>query len=137
MFPNMTLFLPFILDQKGFFLNDKGFILTVNENEVSIRFLLGYFNSKFAHRWIRENCPELQGGTRELRKIFFENIPAPNASSITQAAISSFVDEIISLKAINADTTSLEQQIDHLVYRLYDLSYEEVKVIDPDFGLSE
>ncbi|MCK9290388.1 MAG: hypothetical protein WCR58_11915 [Bacteroidales bacterium] len=34
-------------------------------------------------------------------------------------------------------TTALEQQIDNLVYRLYELSYEEVKVIDPDFPLSE
>jgi len=29
------------------------------------------------------------------------------------------------------------QKIDNLVYRLYDLTYDEVKVIDPEFGMSE
>ena len=37
---------------------------------------------------------------------------------------------------VEKDTTTLEQQIDNLVYRLYDLTYDEVKVVDPEFGLS-
>jgi adenine-specific DNA-methyltransferase len=28
-------------------------------------------------------------------------------------------------------------QIDKLVYKLYDLTYDEVKVVDPEFWLSE
>lgn len=136
-YPNMTLFLPFIYDNKLFYTNQKCFIITKNDNSVSLKYLVGFLNSKVSHRWIKQNCPELQGGTRELSKIFFENIPIPNASPTAQAAISSFVDEIIPLKAINADTTVLEQQIDNLVYRLYDLTYEEVKVIDPEFPLSK
>jgi len=30
----------------------------------------------------------------------------------------------------------LEREIDEMVYRLYGLSYEEVKVVDPEFWLS-
>ena len=30
-----------------------------------------------------------------------------------------------------------EQQIDNLVYKLYELTYDEVKVIDPEFTLTE
>ena len=37
----------------------------------------------------------------------------------------------------NDDIVCLEQQIDNLVYRLYDLTYDEVKVVDPEFGLTE
>jgi hypothetical protein len=42
-------------------------------------------------------------------------------------------------KAVNpkADTTALERQIDNLVYRLYNLTYDEVKVIEPDFPLGK
>jgi hypothetical protein len=36
-----------------------------------------------------------------------------------------------------ADTSALERQIDNLVYRLYNLTYEEVKVIEPKFPLSK
>ncbi len=35
------------------------------------------------------------------------------------------------------NSTHLENQIDNLVYRLYDLTYDEVKVIDPQFNLTE
>jgi hypothetical protein len=30
-----------------------------------------------------------------------------------------------------------ERQLDNLVYRLYSLTYDEVKMIEPDFPLSE
>ncbi len=36
-----------------------------------------------------------------------------------------------------ADTSELEQKIDRLVYKLYQLTYEEVKIIDPKFTLTE
>ena len=34
-------------------------------------------------------------------------------------------------------STSFEHQIDNLVYKLYELTYDEVKVIDPEFSLSK
>jgi hypothetical protein len=48
------------------------------------------------------------------------------------------VDKILSAKAADpqADTTGLEREIDTIVYRLYSLTYEEVKVIEPEFPLS-
>lgn len=134
-YPNMTLFLPFIIDNKNFYTNQKCFILT--SDLINLKYLCGFFNSKVSHRWIRENCPELQGGTRELSKIFFENIPIPSITEAQQKPIILIVEQILAGKEIGQDTTSLEQQIDNLVYRLYDLTYEEVKVIDPDFKLSE
>jgi hypothetical protein len=41
------------------------------------------------------------------------------------------------LKSQGKDTTALEQQIDNMVYRLYELTYEEVKIIDPENTLTE
>ena len=37
----------------------------------------------------------------------------------------------------NLETTELEDKIDLMVYKLYELTYEEVLVVDKDFGLSE
>lgn len=37
----------------------------------------------------------------------------------------------------SAVTTALEREIDGLVYHLYGLSYEEVKVVDEDFWMGE
>ena len=36
----------------------------------------------------------------------------------------------------NADTRASEAEIDRLVYKLYDLTYDEVQIIDPNFALS-
>jgi hypothetical protein len=37
----------------------------------------------------------------------------------------------------HADTSELEKAIDRLVYKLYQLTYHEVKIIDPEFALTE
>ena len=47
------------------------------------------------------------------------------------------VDKVLSGKNHGKDTTSLEKEIDVLVYKLYNLTYAEVKIVDPDFWLNE
>jgi len=36
-----------------------------------------------------------------------------------------------------ANTNELEKECDQLVYKLYQLTYDEVKIIDPEFELTE
>jgi adenine-specific DNA-methyltransferase len=36
-----------------------------------------------------------------------------------------------------ADTSELEKALNNLVYKLYQLTYEEVKAINPEFELTE
>jgi len=132
-YPNMTKYLPFVFDKNMFYTNQKCFILT--SKTVSLRFLTGYFNSKISYKWIKDNCPELQGGTRELSYIFFQNLPLPpitdsNDSIVKQ--IEKLVDKIIDIKNKNHeyDTTDLEKEIDKLVYNLYDLTEKEIALIE-------
>jgi hypothetical protein len=49
------------------------------------------------------------------------------------------LDKSLAAKAkdARADTSVLERQIDNFVYRLYNLTYDEVKVIELDSPLSE
>ena len=54
-----------------------------------------------------------------------------------QKQIEKLVDEILKKKKANHDTTSLEKEIDVLVYKLYELTYDEVKIVDKEFWLSE
>jgi len=35
------------------------------------------------------------------------------------------------------DTKFLEAKIDVMVYKLYELTYEEVKIVEPEFWMSE
>ena len=71
MYPNMTKFLPFYYDEKRFFQNDKSFMITGER----VAFLTAFLNSSLFKKCFIDNFPELQGGTRELRKIFFYCCP--------------------------------------------------------------
>ena len=77
MYPNMTSLFPFIFDDKGYYGNDKTFMITATDDNIDLKALTAIFNSKLCKLWIWYNCPELQGGTREIRKVYFENFPIP------------------------------------------------------------
>ena len=133
LYPNMTKFLPFVYDSNGFYTNDKSFIITGENN---LKYLTGYFNSRVAAKWIRENCPELQGGTRELRKVFFENIPIPPVTKANQHLVTQIEDKVDKiLDAIDADPpdeniSDLKNDIDQMVYSLYGLTCEEIAIVE-------
>jgi len=77
MYPNMTSLFPFIYDEQGFFGNDKTFMITAEDDMVNLKYLTAILNSRLCKLWIWYNCPELQGGTREIRKVYFENFCIP------------------------------------------------------------
>ena len=131
-YPNMTKFLPFVFDPNEFYTNDKSFIITGGNY---LKYLTGYFNSKVAARWIRENCPELGDDRRELRKVFFENILIPPVTEANQhlvTQIETWVDQVLAAKDTNpdADVCELENEIDQIVYLLYDLTPEEIAIVE-------
>jgi adenine-specific DNA-methyltransferase len=83
---------------------------------------------------------KMQGENYQLDKEPLQNMPIPKIiPQEISKTINKLVDKIIAAKTRNvlADTLSFERQLDNLVYRLYNLTYEEVKVIEPDFPLSE
>ena len=116
-----------------------------------LKALLAIFNSNLVKLWIWYNCPELMGGTREIRKAYFENlrIPLDNAELLQQLA--TLADEIIRLKKelVNSNKTqvpepaegpteatqkqiaTLETQVNNLVYQLYGITdAEEIESVE-------
>ena len=120
MYPNMTKFLPFYLDVKGFYQNDKSFMITGEK----LAFLTAFLNSSLFKYCFIDNFPELQGGTRELRKIFFDKIPVYQPDEETEKVFVQLVNDI-------QENYSLEQaiRIDNEIFKLYELTEEERKQI--------
>lgn len=77
-YPNMTSVFPFAYDEQGYLGNDKTFIITAQDESINLKYLTAIFNSKLCKLWIWYNCPELLGGTREIRKVYFENFAIPD-----------------------------------------------------------
>jgi hypothetical protein len=68
---------------------------------------------------------------------YIDKIPIPEISKASQEPFEKLVDIIIAKKEKNEDTLKEEREIDLMVYKLYDLTYEEVTIIDPEFWLTE
>jgi hypothetical protein len=69
------------------------------------------------------------------KKSFLENLPIPSITSQKQPLVSqieSLVDQILLKKQSTDDsnTSRLEQQIDQLVYQLYDLTPDEIALVE-------
>ena len=120
MYPNMTKYMPFYYDIKGFYQNDKSFMITGRH----VAFLTAFLNSSLFKFCFIDNFPELLGGTRELRKIFFDKIRVIKISDEINNKFISIVDDIqveyTKEKAIEIDT---------MLFDLYELSDEERKSI--------
>lgn len=88
-----------------------------------------FFNSSLFKYVFRDNFPELQGGTRELSKIFFDKIPVKQVDVKIDGFIKNFVIQIQELKRQNKDSRPLEEKVDQLIFEIYQLTNEEKQVI--------
>ena len=113
-YPNMTKFMPFFLDNENFLVNQKCFIM-IGEK---LAYLTAFLNSNIFKICYRDNFPELQGGTRELSKIFFEQIKIPFSKEITEQEI------------LNLIANGSYKKIENLIYKVCNLSEEEIKFIE-------
>ena len=119
-YPNMTKYMPFVYDEANFLTNQKCFIITGQ----NMAYLNAFLNSSLFKYCFRNSFPELQGGTRELSKIFFDKIPVKLVSLEQNEIFRKIVN------SVQSDYT-IEQTkyIDTLLFDLYNLTTEERKVI--------
>ena len=115
-YPNMTKYMPFVWDTKQFLTNQKCFIIT-GENTA---FLTAFLNSSLFKYCFRDVFPELQGGTRELSKIFFDKIPVYEPDNKTEAHFRTLVEDIQ-----QEFTEEKAKHIDQLIFDLYNLTEKE------------
>ena len=119
-YPNMTKYMPFVYDEKEFMTNQKCFIITGK----NMAYLTAFFNSSLFKFCFRDSFPELQGGTRELSKIFFDKIPVYKVSDAQNLQFQDAVEDI--QREYNKQKA---QRIDSMLFDLYALSAEERKAI--------
>lgn len=108
----------------------------IQTSRLDMKYLTGLLNSKLIAYWLR-NKGKMQGNNYQIDKEPLLAIPLVKPSEKVSKSIEKLVTNILLKKTDEKDTTSLEQEIDNFVYKLYDLNYDEVKVIDPEFSLSK
>lgn len=106
---------------------------------LSTKYVLGLLNSKLINWFYTIQFTNGSNLTVNLSKAYLSQIPIVIPSIKFLNKIEELVNKILLIKEENpkADTTELEREIDVLVYQLYNLTYEEVLIVDPAFHLSK
>ena len=102
-------------------------------DKVNLEYLAAILNSKYGLKLLNN----LRGGDYHVVPEHIRNIPIPIPTDNFKSHITDIVKELMELKSQNANTSSLENQIDLMIYKLYKLTYYEVKTIDCNFTMSE
>ncbi|MCU0359619.1 MAG: Eco57I restriction-modification methylase domain-containing protein [Bacteroidia bacterium] len=117
------------------FVNDPQIISVLPKNETySLEFLWAILNSKLATFYHFNSSPKATKGAFPKILVYdVNNFPLPETlNDKTKLEIEKLVCAILETKKQNPNsvTTKIEDQIDKLVYQLYDLTPEEIAIIE-------
>lgn len=126
----------FYFDTEGRFINNSCYMIISDS-----QFLFCFLNSSL-FEWFKKIKFVAYGDAEESGRVKLDynkmvTIPIKKVSKSIEKLFGNLTKGVKTKKLQGQDTTDLEQQIDNLVYRLYELTYDEVKVIDPEFPLSK
>ncbi len=109
----------FLLDTNYFFATDCP------------EYLLAILNSKLIVYWINSEDTQIgNGGAYRHYKYNLEKLTVPQLSKREQMPLIASVRKILEFQEKKLDTTQLEKEIDYFVYKLYELSQDEISFIE-------
>lgn len=97
-----------------------------------LKYLLGILNSKVSEWYFNQISTTTGMGTNRWKKYKIELLPIRLSDHTFERKIVAKVDEILKARKMNPeiDTIAFENKIDKLVYQLYGLTEEEIKIIE-------
>ncbi|MFX0204367.1 MAG: Eco57I restriction-modification methylase domain-containing protein [Candidatus Hodarchaeota archaeon] len=137
-YPNICKQPEFTFDPNGNYTNQKCFIIASDD-----KYLLGILNSKLNKYLFYKYLPKLRGGFFEPSYVIFKNFPIKklDMNVISEKEFhfnfTALIDKMINLsnsvslndKKVN-EIHKIDEAINDLVYKLYDLSPEEINLIE-------
>ena len=127
-YPNICKQPEFTFDKNSLYTNQKCFIIPFDD-----LYLLSILNSKLTFFLFRQILPRLRGDFYEPSFVYLKDFPIINKPDQNKKnELIQIVDQILSLKESDssANITTLENEINQLVYELYGLTEEEIKIVE-------
>ena len=110
---------------------DAGFYLSAPATMMvsDSKYLLGILNSQITRYLVSQSAAERQGGFLEFKPMYISPLPIPDPPE--NEGISALVSQILDAADTDpgADISELEDEIDQMVYLLYDLTDEEIAIV--------
>ena len=122
----------FTYDDGKYFAEATTFFMTADDNVVSLKYLLAILNSTLSEWYFHKIATTTGMGTNRWKKYKLEQLPVARPTKEQEQQIVAIVDQILQKKEanVNDDTSALEHKIDMLVYALYNLTPEEIAIIE-------
>ena len=118
-------------DNDGWYCLKSGLIVQLPDNsELHYYYLLALLNSKLFDFLYHDLVNEDNRIFPEVKPIQLFKLPIKQADSIGQKQIINLVEQVNSAKSNGLVSDNIECQIDQLVYQIYDLTPEEIEIIE-------
>ncbi len=126
-YPDIAENLSFYLDKQKCYMNNTAYFIAYSKWN---RFLLSILNSKLINFYYHFISAQLgEKGTRHFR-MYIEKLPIPKISELEQKPFIELVNKIIIKKELETDTSLEEKKLDIMIYKLYNLTSAEIKIIE-------
>jgi adenine-specific DNA-methyltransferase len=122
-----------VITDDNFAVNKSCFVILTEDEQYTLEYILGIISSSLIAFWIDSK------GDKSKQRLFprismhtLKSCPIVKVKNGLNSIIESKVEAILDSKRDNpqADTTSLESEIDQLVYKLYNLTDEEITILE-------
>ena len=149
-FPDIATSCRFALDKNGFFGANTVYFLPTDD-----LVLLGILNSKVVHFYFSQTCAALEGAGEAYLRFFgqyLEGFPVPNHQDANKDGHDQIVHRVERMLALHkqlskaktphaqtslqAQIDATDRQIDRIVYELYQLTPEEIQIVETATGLA-
>ncbi|MDB9343095.1 TaqI-like C-terminal specificity domain-containing protein [Nodularia spumigena CS-586/05] len=120
------------LIEAGFIMRDNTHIILKKDETFNLKYLLSILNSKLIDFVYTSINPEKGEALAQVKAFHLGMLPFYPLSQENQVPFIQIVEQILTSKKSDpqADTTTLEAEIDQLVYQLYELTAEEIQIIE-------
>ena len=122
---NLAQYPKFAFADAGFYLSAPATMMVADS-----KYLLGIMNSRITQYLVSQSAAERQGGFLEFKPMYISPIAIPDPPE--NEGISTLVSQILDAKRTDpdADVSELENTVDQIVYLLYDLTPEEIAIVE-------
>ncbi len=124
-YPDISPHMPFAYDVDGYFGANTFYFIPTND-----LFMLGILNSSVSEFFYQQISSLVRGDFLRMFSQYIAQIPIPDASPSERASIERIVQQLLDLHGEGPQVPDLEAELNALVFRLFGLTREEIRIIE-------
>jgi hypothetical protein len=118
----------FALNAEQWFCRSDCYVITQHKEDYSLLFLLAILNSSISYTWLYYKGKR-KGNMLELFQVPLAEIPVAKPTVKVKVQLEKLVEKRLGLEA-GPEAEAVEREIDQVVYGLYGLTEEEIKIVE-------